>query len=325
MATCKEDEKFERIVQKIAPKSKLLQTWHLEGGSSAQMTAFEIERADGNTRRMILRRPSDGSLKRNPQAAANEFRLLQITRSLGLATPTPYYLPRSGKIFATPYLVIEYIEGKPEFAPSNLGDYIRQLAVHLAKIHSVDYSNLDLSFLPKKVNRCPETCRRRSAAVDRSLEEERIRDVLASTEPLSQRNPSVLLHGDFWPGNVLWREDKLVAVIDWEDATLGDALTDFAISRLDIGLIFGIDAMECFTHHYKSIMSPDYTSLPYWDLCAALRIVRLDGSDLTKWAAFFRAFGRNDITEQTMREHHRLFVIQAFEKFAGAVETRNTS
>ena len=140
---------------------------------------------------------------------------------------------------------------------------------------------------------------------------------IAPDKSLPQRNPSVLLHGDFWPGNVLWREEKLVAVIDWEDATLGSTLIDLAISRLDIGLIFGIDAMECFTRHYKSMMSLDYTHLPYWDLCAALRIARLAGSDLTKWAAFFRPFGRHDITEQTIREHYRSFVTQAFGKLAG--------
>ena len=315
MAVSKEEQKFKQLVQKIVPQSRLIQIWHLRGGSSAQMTAVEIERPDGQTRRMIVRQPSEGTLKRNPQAAVNEFRLLQITRSLGLATPTPYHLDESGQIFATPYLIIEYIDGKPEFAPTNLADYLLELAVQLAKIHSVNCGDLDLSFLPKKANRCPELCRSRPAAFDESLDD--IRDSLASIGSLSQRNPSVLLHGDFWPGNVLCREEKLVAVIDWEDATLGSALTDFATSRLDIGLIFGIDAMECFTQHYKSMMPIDYTNLPYWDLCAVLRIARLVGSDLTKWVAFFRSFGRHEITEQTMKENYRSFVTQAFRRIVG--------
>ena len=315
MATSSEDQKFEKLVQKIAPKGRLIQTWRLEGGSSAAMTAFEIEHADGQTRRMIVRRPSDKSFKQNPHAAANEFKLLQITQSLGLATPTPYRLDESGRIFATPYLIIEYIDGKPEFAPSNLADYLFRLAVQLTKVHGVECTKLDLSFLPRKANRCPEMGRRGPAALDESLDD--IRDILDSISSLPQRNPSVMLHGDFWPGNVLWRKDRLVAVIDWEDASVGDALTDFAISRLDIGLIFGIDAMDCFTHHYKSALSLDYTNLPYWDLCAALRIARLAGTDLAKWAAFFRPFGRHDITEQTITENYRCFVTRAFETFVG--------
>jgi hypothetical protein len=74
--------------------------------------------------------------------------------------------------------------------------------------------------------------------------------------------------------------------------------------------------MDSFTHHYKSMMAIDYTHLPYWDLCAALRLVRLAGSHLAEWAAFFLPFGRHDITEQTMREHYSFFITQAFEKLA---------
>jgi aminoglycoside phosphotransferase (APT) family kinase protein len=152
--------------------------------------------------------------------------------------------------------------------------------------------------------------------VNSSLDEGRIRDTLEAAWPFPQRNAPALLHGDFWPGNILWRDSKLVAVIDWEDATLGDPLTDLAISRLDVLWIFGLDAMRSFTQHYISMMAIDYSNLPYWDLCAALRLVRLAGADLAEWAAFFVPFGRPDITEQTIREQYRFFVDQAFEQLA---------
>jgi len=305
---------FERLVQELAPHSKLLRMWPLKGGISAGMTALEIERPDGQTRRMIVRQHGDGTLNHNPHAAADEFKLLQILHAAGLATPAPYQLDRSGKIFSTPYMVLEYIEGKPEFAPSNLTDFILQLAAQLARIHRVDC--LRLSFLPKQAEGLADSLGKRPKKVDESLDEGCIRQTLESAWPLPQRNASVLLHGDYWPGNVLWQDEELVAVIDWEDAKLGDPLTDLAISRLDILWIFGIDAMTSFTHHYESTMAIDYAHLPYWDLCAALRLVRLAGSHLDKWAAFFPPFGRHDITEQTIRENYRSFVTQAFEKLA---------
>ena len=105
-------------------------------------------------------------------------------------------------------------------------------------------------------------------------------------------------------------------MIDWEDAKLGDPLIDFALSRLDIVWIYGIDAMNTFTHHYQSMMAIDYTNLPYWDLCATLRLIRLAGANLAEWAAFFGPVGRPDITEHTIRTDYRFFITQAFEKLA---------
>src|SRR6266545_8274948 len=178
MTMSKEDQNIEQLVLQIAPQSKLLRTWQLKGGISAEMTALEIERPDGRTRRMIVRRPGDGTLKRNPHAAQDEFKLLQMTQSFGLATPRPYHLDQSGTIFSTPYLVIEYIEGKPEFAPADVADFTLQLATHLAKIHRVDCSKLDVSFLPKRANGCAETFGKQPTTVDASLDEVRIRDTL---------------------------------------------------------------------------------------------------------------------------------------------------
>ncbi len=209
----------------------------------------------------------------------------------------------------------EYIEGKPEFAPAHSADFILELATYLTRIHSVDCSKLDLSFLPGQPKRFTDYFGPPSADGGTTLiDEERIRDTLESVWPLPQRNASVLLHGDFWPGNILWQEEKLVAVIDWEDAQLGDPLSDLAISRLDILEIFGMEAMYAFTDQYKSRMPIDYTTLPYWDLCAALRLARLAGSHLAEWVAFFVSVGREDITEQTVSTHFKCFVTQAFEK-----------
>ena len=305
MTEAKEDNKFEQVVQKIDPHSKLLRTWELKGGVSAQVTALETLRPDGHTQKMIVRRHSEVDLTHNPQIAADEFKLLHLVHSVGVAAPKPYYLDQSGEIFSTPYLVIEYIEGKPEFAPPHVPDLLLQLATHLSRIHQVDCSNLDVSFLPQPEKIYAETLRERPTRVDESLDEGHIRDALGAVWPLPQRNTSVLLHGDFWPGNILWKDGQLVAIIDWEDAGLGDPLADVANSRLEILWAFGIEAMQHFTQQYQSMTPIDFTNLPYWDLCAALRRV----AQIAQW-------GLDDTTERTMRERHRWFVTQAFEKLS---------
>jgi aminoglycoside phosphotransferase (APT) family kinase protein len=305
MAPSTDDTKFEQVVQKIDPHSKLLRTWELKGGISAHVTALEIEQPGGHTKKMIVRQYGAVDLKHNPHIAAGEFKLLQLLHSVGLATPAPYHLDQSGEIFPTPYVVIEYIEGTPEFELDHIPDLILQLATHLSRIHKVDVSKLDGSFLPQQAKIYAEMLRERPATVDASVDEMHIREALVSAWPIHQRNASVLLHGDFWPGNILWKDGQLVAIIDWEDAALGDPLADIANSRLEILWAFGIDAMHHFTRQYQSLTTIDFTNLPYWDLFAALRP-----------ASQFAAWAPDELTEKTMRERHTWFIAQALKKLS---------
>jgi aminoglycoside phosphotransferase (APT) family kinase protein len=116
-------------------------------------------------------------------------------------------------------------------------------------------------------------------------------------------NPSSLLHGDYWLGNILWKDEELIAIIDWEDAMLGDPLADLAISRLEILWALGYEAMESFTTQYQVIMSEmDYSNLAYWDLWAALRPI----ANFSDWA-------EDAATRKLWRERHQLFSTQALE------------
>ena len=301
------DEQFAQLALKIEPQSKLIRAWALKGGISAQVTALEIERPDGETKKLVVRQHGTVDLKHNPRIASDEFKLLRILRSAGLATPAPYYLDQCGEILSTPCVVIEYIEGETDLAPCHVGDVSLQLATHLSRIHNVDCAALDLSFLSDQEAMYSRQLRERAENTVDSTDEGGIRAVLQSVWPLPLRNRPVLLHGDFWPGNILWKDGRLVGVIDWEDAALGDPLADVANSRLEILWAFGLDAMDDFTHHYASMTTLDWTNLPYWDLCAALR----PASKLAEWAT-------DDTVEQAMRDGHRLFVTQALEKLSVA-------
>lgn len=305
MTTFDDAKKFVQVVHKIDPHSTLLHAWTLTGGLSAQVAAIEIEQTNGETKKLVVRRHGEVDLQHNPQIAADEFRLLQQLYMAGLATPQPYYLDQSGEIFPTPYLVMEYIEGQTEFAPARMSDFIQQFATHLASIHEVDCSQMDVSFLPQQAQRYARKVQNRPATVDKSLDEGHIRDVLEVAWPVPQHNSSALLHGDYWPGNVLWNDGQLVAVIDWEDAEIGDPLADIANSRLELLWAFGNEAMQSFTECYQALTTLDFTNLPYWDLWAALR----PAFCIAEWAG-------NETVEQRMRERHRRFITQAFEQLA---------
>jgi aminoglycoside phosphotransferase (APT) family kinase protein len=147
--------------------------------------------------------------------------------------------------------------------------------------------------------------RDRPPALDAAGDEARIRDALEAVWPPPQRNRSVLLHGDSWPGNVLWKTGELVAIIDWEDAAVGDPLADVGNSRLEILWAFGVEGMQSFTQQYQAMAAIDFTSLPYWDLCAALRPIAKIG----EWV-------EDETTERAMRERLHWFIAQALDRLS---------
>lgn len=292
---------FAHLARKHFPQSMLLRAWPLAGGVSAQTTALEIQHEDGQIQKLVVRQHGPADLARNPNVAADEFRLLEILHSAGLPTATPYALDASRELFATPVIVIEYIEGETILAPASIADLMPQFVRQLMQIHQIDRARFDLSFLPSQTDTWAKQISARPAQLDDSLEEGRIRDTLESVWPWPQGNATVLLHGDYWPGNVLWRDGRLAGIVDWEDAALGDPLADIAISRLDILWAFGSEAMHRFAREYAAGAPIDLTNLPYWDLCAALR----PAGRLSAWAGDAAA-------EARMRELHHLFVAQAF-------------
>ena len=299
---------LERVAERIVPGSRFLRAWPLTGGISAQMTVMEVRQPDGREKRVIIRQPGGATPTRS--AAAREFKLLQVLTAAGLPVPTPCYLDESGEILSTPYLVTEYIEGEPGFTPTDLHDFVRQLAAQLARIHTLRQPWADLSFLPERSEQTARTFAARPVSPNIGSDEARIRKMLEPIWPLPQQNEPVLLHGDFWPGNILWREGRFAAVIDWEEAARGDPLSDLAITRLDLLWALGADAMQEFTALYTAMTSVDLAALPYWDLYAAWRPL----SNLAEWAAVYPDLGRPDITEATMRHGHRQFMAQALEK-----------
>lgn len=295
------EEALRQVAHRIDPRGRLLRAWRLVGGVSARVTALETERPDGLTTRLVVRRHGDGDRGHNARIARDEFALLRIARSHGLAAPNPYLVDESCELLPAPFVVIEYVDGETDSAPPDVAGYVAQAAEQLAKIHGVT-SSPDLAFLPGPGRGFGE----RPGNLDAALNEARIRDALESAWPLSRVNDPVLLHGDYWPGNILWNDGQLVAVVDWEDAAVGDPLADLANTRLEMLWSFGADAMQAFTGHYRSKTAVDFTNLPYWDLCAALRPC----SKISGW-------GLDSATKRRLRSRHRWFVDQALRDLSG--------
>jgi aminoglycoside phosphotransferase (APT) family kinase protein len=69
----------------------------------------------------------------------------------------------------------------------------------------------------------------------------------------------------------MWDHGRLVAVIDWEDACLGDPMADMATARVELLCQYGDDAMQQFTDRYLDMATQVIPTLRLeplvaWDL-----------------------------------------------------------
>jgi aminoglycoside phosphotransferase (APT) family kinase protein len=296
-----DDVAFRRLVERINPRHRLLRAWPLTGGVSARVTTLEVADPDGRTNRWVARQHGARDRQSNPRIARDEFRLLQIVRERGVAAPEPLFVDESRELFADPVVVLAFVEGETIFETPDVAGLVARSAEQLARINSV-LDGPDLAFLPRAgrgFGARPET-------LDESLSEGRIRDALESVEGLSRHNAPALLHNDFWPGNLLWSEGRLAAVIDWEDAAVGDPLVDLGNARMEFLFWFGAEGMETFTERYRALTGVDMTDLPLWDLQAALRPC----GRMSQW-------GLDDATEERLRERHAWFIEQAIARLEG--------
>jgi aminoglycoside phosphotransferase (APT) family kinase protein len=302
MPQSRDHDRFERLVRRMDPDATLRRVWSLEGGTSAEVTALEVENADGASKRLVVRRHGPRDLQANPGVAADEFRLLEVLHGHGLAIPAPRHVDESGAVLASPFVVVDYIDGVHEFAPADLPDVIRQMAEFLAALHRVDSDDPALAFLSRQDIDIAGIQATRPGRLGQALLENRVHAVLETHWPPPRHDRTVVLHGDFWPGNILWREGQLAAVIDWENAASGDPLADLANVRLELVWSSGIDAMEDFTRAYLDRSGTDVAALPLWDLWAAIRP-----------ASTFDGWGLDTATERDMIEKHRAFITHAIE------------
>lgn len=307
---------------RVEPAGRLLGIRSLPGGLSAEMTVLEVVVPGGVHRPLVVRQLRTGDQARRNLSLADECRLLRALRDRGLPTPTPLLYDDSATVLDQPYAVFDYVDGSPRVETSDPAGTGRCFASALAAVHQIDGPSDVCAGLPRRVDAVSRLLAEPPPReLDETLREGFLRDLLAAHWPPPEPNRLVLLHGDFWVGNLLWRDDQIVALIDWEEASVGDPLADVATTRLDLLWAFGREAMTAFTDHYLLLTSTGESGpgpsrirppgLALWDLVAALR----PAGFFSAWVADWAAFGRPDMNAATMRESHRFFLNQALRAF----------
>lgn len=132
------------------------------------------------------------------------------------------------------------------------------MAAMLARIHKTSLE--DFPLLPARNDPLPELF---DFLVD-PAEADAWRARLSHLGDTAYAGPPVLLHGDLWPENLIWKDDRIAAVLDWEDAAVGDPLSDVACTCLEVRYIFGRDGMDTFRNAYAHRTAIDPARLTLW-------------------------------------------------------------
>ena len=281
------EEQLERVREAIGAGS-LSHVRRIEGGLSCTMDVL----SEGGTR-MILRRYGPWSVGDDGVDIGKETRALELLQRANIPAPAPIWRDIDG-VFDEHAIVISYIEGSPDLTPANPFDWAERLASVLSRIHEVRLEGDDVDLFPHGAGHDVERLQEHPEEI---LKHDLGEELLRRRVLLGQRDiptDPVFSHTDFWPGNTLWDDGKLTAVIDWEEPATGDREMDVAYCALDIRYL-GMDRVaDHFIKSYREESGQSLPNLAHWESVGLCRPM----PDISLWVPAWKSMGRDISPEQ---------------------------
>jgi len=193
-------------------------------------------------RMWVLRRPPLGRRLPTAHSMLRERRVLDALSGTGVPVPRVVAACDDNDVIGTSFYVMDYVDGRvirapadDDLDPSQRHTCAIELVKTLATLHQLEYERVGLGEFGRPAGYLERQVRRFKQQLDASRTRElpaldRLGDLLAASLPDSGR--AAILHGDYRIDNVMLdRHDptRIVAVLDWEMATLGDPLCDLGM------------------------------------------------------------------------------------------------
>jgi aminoglycoside phosphotransferase (APT) family kinase protein len=195
---------------------------------------------------VILRRPPRGPLPPSAHDVLREARLLSALEPTPVRTPRMLAVCDDPAVIGAPFYVMEKVEGdvvttelpEPLDNPTECARIADELIAALVELHAVDWRAIGLEGFGKPSGYLERQLRRFTGLWEhnRTRELPQVEEVgqwLAANLPESPA--STIVHGDYRLGNTMLAHGapaRLVAIFDWEMATIGDPLADIGYMML---------------------------------------------------------------------------------------------
>ncbi|MEM9693467.1 MAG: homoserine kinase [Myxococcota bacterium] len=246
---------------------------------------FRCEASDGTVLFIRVYEESDGA------AVLQQNRLLHHLVENGVPTPAAL-VTLDGRTVqrhrGKPICFFPFLPGQSVCQQGVTADHCRTIGRALARIHDAGENYPDAP-----VDRFSlAALERRIAGLEAmsGLTDEQRRDVdrlRALYEELKHtpRLPETVVHGDVFRDNVLWREQTLVALLDFESASRGDAAFDLAVTLLAwcFGDDFGDELIKSMAAGYRETRALDRTWADHCFTQARVAALRFATTRLTDY------------------------------------------
>ncbi|MBV8951706.1 MAG: phosphotransferase family protein [Actinobacteria bacterium] len=281
---------------------------HVEGATDSPLSATLIAGGRSNltyvigdgTHDWVLRRPPLGHVLPTAHDMGREYRVLRGLAPTDVPVPRPLTFCDDVDVIGAPFYVMEKVNGvilrSPQetaaLAPEDARRCSLELIDVLARIHRVDYQAVGLGdfghpdgFLERQVRRWAEQWDRSQTRPLPSIDEiaRRLRAALPASPP------PTIVHGDYRLDNTMLDArdaGRIVAVLDWEMATLGDPLTDVGLFLLYWGqgdaqaiatgrnmpVAAGFLTSEEVIEHYAAVSGRAVDNLDFYVVLAAYKL-----------------------------------------------------
>jgi len=209
-------------------------TFSLITGGRSNLT-FQCVDAKGAS--YVLRRPPLGHVLESAHDVGREHRIISALADTQIPVAPTHGLCEDTSVNEAPFYIMKFVEGTIPH-DSVAGATIplterRQIGLHmmdiLGRLHKIDPDEVGLGNLGRKEAYLTRQLKRWTKQWEATKTEE-IPEMEESCRILWERMPdqigATIVHGDYRLGNMIVKEGKLQAVLDWELCTLGDPLAD---------------------------------------------------------------------------------------------------
>jgi aminoglycoside phosphotransferase (APT) family kinase protein len=125
------------------------------------------------------------------------------------------------------------------------------------------------------------------------------------------QGPVSFVHGDLWPGNLLFQADRLTGIVDWGDAGVGDPAFEVGYMAADLRVATGSqDVHESVIDAYEEIRGP-LTNRAWWEVAGYLRFP----TDPAKWLAGWTEAGLS-LSAKDVRARHATGLARALSRLS---------